>query len=161
MHIAIFFDTGALEIIRLVIDFNSNNAIMVFLGHSEKPAQQVAEVVCKIGIYTPYQCIFREIPVKTERHLSEQKVSEGINPVFICHCIRIYHVAEGLGHLLSVNGPPAMGKNVLRKGETQCHEHGRPVDGMSGENILSYQMMRSRPPGVSFPRFGGKVSRCR
>src|SRR5208337_1312898 len=172
MHIAIFFDTRALEIIRLVIDFNSNNAIMVFLGHSEKPAQQVAEVVCKIGIYTPYQCIFREIPIKTERHLPKKKISEGINTVFIRQFIRIDHIAEGLGHLFPIDSPPAMGKNVFRKGEAQCHENCRPVHSMSSKNVFSYQMVGSRPPDAFTPllipladgktgRFWNKVLRCR
>src|SRR5208337_1388781 len=112
MHGMIFFDTSALEIIRPVTGYRSNSAIKVFLGHGEKPAQQVSEVVCKIIIDATYQCIFRKISVKTKRHLSEKKVSEGINAVFSDQFIGIDHVAQGLGHLLSFDGPPAMGKNV-------------------------------------------------
>ena len=86
-----------------------------------------------------------EIAIHPERNFSHEKIPDRIHPVSIDQTIRLHHILKGFGHLLPFDRPPAMGKYHFRRRQANGLQHGRPVDGVGGEDILADQMSRLRP----------------
>ncbi len=95
-----------------------------------------------------------------ERHFPQDKVPEGVDAELIDDGIGINDVPSALGHLLAVHGPPAMRKDGGGERSPQCHEDGRPIDGVGGENVFSDEMQRGGPE-AGWMRGSTEISRAR
>ena len=121
-------------------------AIRIPLNHRQRPMQQVAEIIGQVAIDAGDQCLSREVSVLAEGNLTQEKVAERVHAEFVHDRIRVDHVPAALRHLLAIHRPPAVRENRGRRLQFQCLEHGRPVDGMGGENVLADEMHIRRPP---------------
>ena len=82
-----------------------------------------------------------------------EEIPHRIDSVEVDQAVGFDHILKGLGHLLAVDRPPAMGKDRLGRGQADPFKHGRPVDRMGGKDILADEMNRLRPEigeGASF-----------
>ncbi|OPZ58837.1 MAG: hypothetical protein BWY88_00921 [Synergistetes bacterium ADurb.Bin520] len=117
--------------------------------------QQVAQVVGQVAVNALHQGLFREVPVQAKGDLPEQEVSEGIRPVTTGHVEGVHHVTLGLGHLLSLHGPPPVGKDHYWRIQPQGHHHGGPDDGVETDDVFAHQVVHRRPVALPKPSLVG------
>ena len=123
-------------------------SVTVTAKHIDGAAEQIAEVVGEVAVITADESFFGERGVLAERHFGDQEIAEGIDAVAVDHFHRIDDVAEALAHFGAVSQPPAVRENGFRQRHTHCHKHGRPVNGMRGQNVFTNELVRRWPPLV-------------
>ena len=115
-------------------------------GHFDYPAEQVAEVIGQIAVVAGDEGVLGEAGVVAHGHFGEQEVAEGVHAVLVHHIHRVYGVAARFAHLVASGEPPAVGEDGLGHFDVHGAEHGRPVDGVGGKNVLADQVIGGRPP---------------
>ena len=63
-------------------------------------------------------------------------VADSVTAVTLAENERVNNVSERFGHLLAVEGYPAVNSKVIRKRKIESHEHCRPDDRMETHDIL-------------------------
>ena len=101
-----------------------HNPVEVTEGHGQGSAYEVAKVVCQVTVNPAYDRRLGKISIQPEGDLPEEEIPELINSVLLRYLEGVHHIPEGFGHLLPVNGPPAMGKDIAGQFHPQGHEHG-------------------------------------
>ena len=69
-------------------------AAEIFGRHGKHAAEQVAEVVGKVGIDAAYKGIFAKAGVRTKVHFAQQKIAEGVRPETLGHVARFHNIAK-------------------------------------------------------------------
>ena len=87
----------------------------VLVHHAERAVEQVAEIVGQLGVVAADERLVGEVAVGAERHLAQQVVAERVDADVVGQLERIDDVAERLGHLLAVDGPPAVREDRRRQ----------------------------------------------
>ena len=122
-----------------------DNAAEVLVYHAHRAGEQVAKVVCKVGIYAVNKRLVGEYAVAAEGHLPKQEVAYGVHAVAVAELDGIHHVALGLAHLAALKYQPAVAEYLLGQGLAQRHEHDRPDYGMEPDYLLAHQVDVRRP----------------
>ncbi|MBA7694301.1 hypothetical protein ES703_102908 [subsurface metagenome] len=113
------------------------------LGNS---VRQVAQVVGQVAVVAPLKSLRGKAGVLAQHHIPHQVVAHRVHPHQVDQVQRPHHVPQGLGHLLLAHQPPAVGEDSPGQGDVSCHQHGGPVDGVGGEDVLTNQVHISGPP---------------
>ena len=122
-----------------------HGAAEVLFAHGHGAAEQVAQVVGQITVDAVDQCLVGEHTVVAEGDLAQQEIADGVHAVAIAQDNGVYHVAHRLGHLAAVHQQPAVAKHALRQRQIQCHQHGRPQDGVEAQDLLAHHVQVCRP----------------
>ena len=85
----------------------------VLVSHRNGSGNQVAQVVCEVGVDTAYHYLVGEVAVGAVWHVAEYLVAHRVGAIALCEHERVDNVAQGLGHLLSVEVYPAISRNTL------------------------------------------------
>ena len=72
-------------------------------------------------------------------------ITDRVRAVAFSQNERVYNVAEGLAHLLTVKGYPAVYCKVLRQGQVKSHKDSRPDYCVETHDVLSYHVDVRRP----------------
>ncbi len=123
-------------------------AVAIGFDHLDPAAEQVAQVVGEVGVDPADERLLREAGVLPEHHLGHEEIAERVDPVFGGHFHGVDRVAGGLAHLGIAHQPPAVGEDGPRHRQIHGLEHGGPVDGVGGQDVLPDQVARGRPPAV-------------
>ena len=122
-----------------------HGAAEVLFAHSHGAAEQVAQVVCQIAVDAVDQCLVGKHTVVAEGDLAQQEVADGVHAVAVAQDDGIHHVAHRLGHLAAVHQQPAVAEHALGQRQVQCHQHGRPQDGVEAQDLLAHHVQVCRP----------------
>ena len=117
-----------------------DNTIPVLFQHTEGALEKVSQVVGEVRVDPSHQGRMGKITIQPERNLPEQEIADGIGSVLIQKHVRFHHVAHRLGHLASLDGPPAVGEHPRWRGKSLPFEHGGPVYGVGGQDVLPDEM---------------------
>ena len=108
--------------------------------------QDVTEVVGEVAVDAADKAFMCEVRVLTDDHFTSEEVAEGVDAVLFHVVHRVHDVTCGLTHLFaSVHEPPAVGEDVLRERNVESHEHGRPIDAVGRQNVLTDEVVRGWP----------------
>ena len=75
-------------------------------------------------------------------------VANGICAVALAQHQRVYHIADGFAHLLTIKGDPAVYCQVFGQRQIQRHQHGGPNNGVEAHNIFSHHVHIGGPIAV-------------
>ena len=128
------------------------DAISVFFHHGKRAVQEIPEIIRQVGIDTSDQSVAAEIAVLPKLDIIQKVVADRIRAKFLQKRDRIYDIALGLGHFLSVYDEPAVAIDHLRQLDAKAHQHDRPDDGMETNDLLAHQMHVCRPELLEFFR---------
>ena len=132
--------------------------IAAVLGdHGQHPLAQIAQIVGEVPVHPVHHRLVRKIAVIAERHLAHQEIAHGIKPVGFDELMRVDHIAGRFGYLLAFIGPPAMGKDTLRRRQSGGHQEGRPVNRMEAQDILADHVQIGRPESAEQVAIGIRV----
>ena len=120
-------------------------AAEVFFHHRDGAGNEVAQTVRKVGVDAVDHDLVRERAVRAERHLAHDVVADRVRAVALAEDERVDDVAEGLGHLLTVEGDPAVYSEVLWQRKLERHQHRRPDDRVEAHDILRDHVGVGRP----------------
>ena len=120
-------------------------AAEILLHHGGGAAHQVAQVVGQIHIDGLDQKLVGEVAVGAEGEGPHEEEAEGVHAEVLRQDIGIHHVALALAHLAAVQKEPAVAVDLLRQGQIQAHEHGRPDDGVEADDLLAHEVDVGRP----------------
>jgi hypothetical protein len=124
------------------------------LDQRQRPLRQVAQAVRQFAVQPVDQGFAREVAVVAERHLPQQEVAQRVQAEFLDQRQGVDGVAEGFGHLLPLDGPPAVREYPPRRRDPRGLEEGRPVDRVEADDVLADEMHVRRPEP---PTLGGLV----
>ena len=122
-----------------------HSAAEVFFAHGHGAAEQVAQVVRQITVDAVDQCLVGEHTIVAKGDLAQQEVADGVHAVAVAQDNGVYHVAHRLGHLAAVHQQPAVAEHLLGQRQIQCHQHGRPQDGVEAQDFLAHHVQVCRP----------------
>ena len=122
-----------------------NAPVEVFAAHPDEAVEEVAQIIPQIGVDPVDQCPLAEVAVPAEGDFPEHEVAEILQSVRIGDLFGVDDVPFGLGHFLTVAGPPAMSGDVFGQGHVKAHEKRWPVDRMEAKDVLADQVYPSRP----------------
>ena len=125
----------------------------VLLRHGHGPGDQIAQIVGKVYVDGVDQRLVGEIAVGAEGEGAQQEEAQGVHAEALCQNVGVHHVALGLGHLAAVQQQPAVAVDLLRQGQVQAHEHGRPDDGVEADDLLAHEVDVGRPEGLQIVVF--------
>ena len=112
----------------------------VLLHHGGGAGDQVAEVVCKVGVDRGDQELIGEVAVGAEGEGAQQEEAQRVHAELVRQHVGVHHVALGLGHLAAVNDEPAVAIDLFGHGLAETHEHGGPDDGVEADDLLADDM---------------------
>ena len=138
-----------------------HGAAEVLFAHGHGAAEQVAQVVGQITVDAVDQCLVGEHTIVAEGDLAQQEVADGVHAVAIAQDNGVYHVAHRLGHLAAVHQQPAVAEHPLRQRQIQCHQHGRPQDGVETQDFLAHHVQVGRPELIVIVISLVAVAQCR
>ena len=72
-------------------------------------------------------------------------VADSVCAVTLAENERVNDVAEGLGHLLTVEGDPSVNREVLWQRKLESHQHSRPDDRVEAHDVLCDHVSVGRP----------------
>ena len=121
------------------------SAAEIFLHHGDRAADEVAQIVGKVGVDAVDEQLVGEIAVRAERKRAQQEEAQRVRAVALGQQIRIDDVALGFGHLAAVEQQPAVAEDLLGQRHTHAHEHGRPDDRVEADDLLADEMHVGRP----------------
>ena len=130
---------------RVSFALRGDAAAEILLDHGRGAADEVAEVVCKVGIDGADKQLIGEVAVGAEGEGAQQEEAQRIDAEHIRQHIGIDDVALGLGHLAAVNDEPAVAVYALGQGQFHAHEHCRPDDGVEADDLLADDVYVCRP----------------
>ena len=125
---------------------------MIFFNHAHSSVQQVAQVVCQIGVNTVDKRITGEVAVAAQIDFTQQEIADSVSTKFVNQAQRVNNIAFRLGHLVAFYNQPAMSVYFFRQRLTHSHQHNRPNDSMETHDFLTYQMQACRPVFLEFFR---------
>jgi len=96
-----------------------------------------------------------EVAVQAEGDLAHEEVADRVHTVLVDQQVRLHHVLQALAHLLPLDGPPAVGEDLLGQRQACCHEERGPVDGVETEDVLADEVGISWPELREIARFFG------
>src|SRR5205085_7565298 len=99
----------------------------------------------------------RKIAVTPERQFAKYEITHRIEPVSIDELLRRDEIVQRFRHLLSLDGPPAMGEDATRRLETGSHQEGRPIDRMKPHDVLADDVNIGRPESRKLRTFGVRI----
>lgn len=110
--------------------------------------EHVPQVIRQVGIDPFDKALLAEGGILTDYHFTHHYVSEGINTIFVHQVEWFDDIPGGLGHFLRAScQPPAMRQDMTGRFQSGSVKHNRPVNRMSGKNILADQVKIRRPGG--------------
>ena len=109
----------------------------VLVHHAERAVEEVAEIVRQLGVVAADELLVVEVAVGAERDLAQHVIAEGVDADVVRQLQRIDDVAERLGHLVAVDGPPAVREDRRRQPPARGHEERRPVDGVEARDLFA------------------------
>ena len=127
-------------------------AVAVLGDHRQHALGQVAVVVGQVAVDAMDHGAVREVAVVAEVDLAQQEVAHLVETVALHDLGRHDDVAERLGDLLALAGPPAMGVDAARRRDPGGHQEGRPVDRVEAQDVLAHHVNVGRPEGCGKPR---------
>ena len=130
---------------RFVRSRRGHHAAAILLDHRHRAAEQIAQVVGKVGVDALHQRQLREVAVEAKRHLAEQEVAEHVAAIERDHLVRIDDVALRLGHLLAVARPPAVRVHAGRRRQAEGQQHDRPDDAVEADDVLAHKVIDHGP----------------
>ena len=145
----LFFQSGGcgnqlvVELARLTLFRQCAAEVLVHHGYGT--GNQVAQTVRQVGVDAVNHDLVGERAVCAQCHFPEDVIPDGICAVAVCQQERVNHVAQGLGHLLSVEGDPAVNCQMLRQRQIQRHQHCRPDNGVETHDVLGNHVDICRP----------------
>ena len=139
------YHTDKLIVHRVSFALRGDAAAEVLLDHGRGAADEVAEVVCEVGIDGADEQLIGEVAVGAEGEGAQQEEAQRIDAEHIRQHVGIDDVALGLGHLAAVNDEPAVAVYALGQGQFHAHEHCRPDDGMEADDLLADDVHVCRP----------------
>lgn len=118
--------------------FERRYRALEMLFHKGKDAvQKISEAVGELAIVPGDEILMAEIPVVAETDLSHQIIAEHVD----ADALRERHgrdeVAEGLRHLLAVDGEPSVRADLRRELEPRAHQKGGPINRMEAKDVLA------------------------
>ena len=129
-----------LVLLRYRAGGGGDNAAEVLVYHAYRAGEQVAKVVCQVGIYAVNKRLVGEYAVAAEGHFPKQEVADSVHAVAVAELDGIHHVALGLAHLAALQNKPAVAEYLLWQGLAQRHEHDRPYYGMEPYYLLAHKV---------------------
>ena len=121
--------------------------LAVLGNHRQHALGQIAELVGQVVVHAPDHGLVREVAVIAEGDFAQQEVAHLVETVLLDQLSGHDHVAQGLGDLLALVGPPAVGVDPLGRCDAGGHQKGRPVDGVEAQDILADHVNIGRPEG--------------
>ena len=106
---------------------------------------EIAEIVCKVGVNACDERSLAEVAVETEHVFPEQKIAERVGTVLGLHVERPDDVAEAFRHLRAVDGPPSVYAEAVIRFDPGGVEDDGPVYGVLLEDVLGDQVRADRP----------------
>ncbi len=64
----------------------------VFANHGQTSADQISQVIGQIGVDSCHQGLFAELGVKAKDHVTQQKIPEGVQAIYVGQLKGLYHI---------------------------------------------------------------------
>src|SRR5205823_10800048 len=84
------------------------SGVAIAVDHRQDALGQIAVIIREVAIEPADDRAVRKIAVIAERQFAQQEIAHGVEPVSVDERLWRDEVAEGFGHLLALDGPPAM-----------------------------------------------------
>ncbi len=134
-----------LAVLRRVLPLGGQHAAEILLHHAGGAADQVAQLVGKVGVDGADEQFVGEVAVRAEGERPQQEEPQRVHAEHLGQGVGIDHVALGLGHLAAVDDQPAVTVDVLGQGQTHAHEHGGPDDAVEADDLLAHDVIVGGP----------------
>ena len=108
-----------------------HHAAAVLGDHRQHALGEVAVVVGEVVVDAADHGGVAEVAVAAEGDLAQEEVAGLVQAVLLDQRGRAHHVAQGLGHLLALDRPPAMGEDLLAAARGR-RSSGRPASRRRG-----------------------------
>ena len=125
--------------------FNRQRAAEIFFRHRHGARHKVAKAVGEVGVDAVDHDLIGEGAVRAERHLAQDVIADRVRAVAFAQHKGIHHVAQRLGHLLTVKGDPAVHRQMLGERLLERHEHGRPDNRVKAHDVFGDHVHVGRP----------------
>ena len=135
-------------VLRRVLTVGRQLAAEVLLHHAGGAADQIAQLVGKVGVDGGDQQLVGEVAVGAEGEGAQQEEPQGIHAEHLGQGIGVDNIALGLGHFAAVDHQPAVAVHMLGQGQTHAHQHGGPDDGVEPDDLLAHDVIVGGPIAV-------------
>ena len=130
---------------RIGLALCGQSAAEVLLDHGGGAGDEVAEVVCKVGVDGADEQLVGEVAVGAEGEGAQQEEAQRVHAEHIRQQVWVNDVALGFGHLAAVDNEPAVAVYLLRQRHLHAHEHGRPDYRVEADYLLADDVHVGRP----------------
>ena len=122
-----------------------DDARAVLVEHVDRAVEEVAEPVGEFGVVPRAEAVVGPVAIGSDGEFADDVVTEGVEAPLVDDADGVDNVAGGLGELLSVLLPPAVGEHLLRERDSGGMEHDGPVDGVELDDVLADDVDVGRP----------------
>ena len=122
-----------------------DHAVKILLGHGNGTADQIAEVVGKVGVEALDHVFVGDGTVGGVGHFGKHVVTNTIHAEQIGKIVGIHDVSAGFAHLVHAGKQPRMTEYLFRQGQIERHQNDGPINGMETDDILTDNMHVGRP----------------
>ena len=141
--------------------FAFQDAILVFVDHSDGPVKQVSQVICQIKVDLVDKIFRTEHAIVAKWHRLQQVVARSIQAIAINQRFWIDHVAFGLAHLAIFHRQPAVTNDVLWQWQSQRMQHDWPVDGVEPYDFFTNHVHIGWPVFLKQAVVIAAIAQCR
>lgn len=127
------------------------------LGHVDGPVEEVAEVVCELGVEDHDEAFDVEVAVLAGADVAAEVVAEGFGSELVGEFVGVDDVAEGFRHFIAADVPESVDEDGGHVARFEAHgvKHAGPVDGVGGdEDVFADDLEVGGPQAVELGEFG-------